>query len=396
MIQTIIDDLKNQNWIKSLLEHSNVYLVGGIIRDSFLEKESKDIDIVIEGISISEISNLLIPFGKVNEVGKSFKVIKFRTKEFKGKDFDIATPRKDIKIGKGHKDFKTIKVKNIEEDLLRRDFTINSIAININKEKFIDPFDGLKDIKNHILRATDKSAFIEDPLRILRGIQLSARFKFKIDPHTLELMKQNVNLVSEISSERILGEFEKILNKGGSTEITFELIQKIGLDKILFGGYLKKDDEIDFSNLDPVSFYWSLGTIGSIIPYNFYMKKLKGNAKMGKSIQALDMLLNINIDKTKEEDLRYDIILALEKAPEIEKAVILPIEIDNIICHMNNKIIPKSFKDIPISGTDIEEVWGLKGPDVGSVLKYIHKKALMNKFNWKNREDSLNFLENVS
>jgi len=131
-ILNIITSLKNESWICELLQISNVYIVGGCVRDAFLEKNIKDIDLVIEGLQLNQIKNKLLNFGKVDIVGESFSVIKFKPNNFNGEPYDIAVPRTDKKIGIGHKGFKTItKNINIISDLKRRDFTINSIAVNI-------------------------------------------------------------------------------------------------------------------------------------------------------------------------------------------------------------------------------------------------------------------------
>ena len=186
-LQNIISDLQDQPWVISLLHKGKLFIVGGSVRDAYREEDIKDIDLIVEGLSMEQIKSILIPFGRVDIVGESFAVIKFRPKGHDGEDFDISVPRKDRKIGDGHTGFEIVTDGvSILEDLKRRDFTINSIAIDVETGRIIDPFDGLVDIRWKKLRATDKNAFIEDPLRILRGIQFSARFGYDIDLSTLD------------------------------------------------------------------------------------------------------------------------------------------------------------------------------------------------------------------
>ena len=141
-----IQTLKNSDFIKDIISNNwKPYLVGGCVRDFILGLVPNDIDIIIVGCDKPELIELLKKYGKANLVGESFGVIKFY---HKGEIYDISTPRFDKKIGDGHKGFEIITNKNItlEEDLLRRDITINSIAMDLNGN-FIDPFNGIKDLK---------------------------------------------------------------------------------------------------------------------------------------------------------------------------------------------------------------------------------------------------------
>jgi tRNA nucleotidyltransferase (CCA-adding enzyme) len=234
-LQSIIENLRSLPWVISLLKRGKLFLVGGSVRDGYRDKELKDIDLIVEGLSMLEIKAILIDFGRVDEVGESFAVIKFKPSGHQGEDYDIAVPRADTKSGEGHKGF-SVKTEGIGilEDLERRDFTINSIAINVQSGEIIDPFDGLLDIRWKKLRATNKNTFIEDPLRILRGIQFAARFGYQIDLSTRELMKQNSHLIKGISGERILDELMKIIKKEGNTQIALNLIHETDVDKALF------------------------------------------------------------------------------------------------------------------------------------------------------------------
>ena len=104
-LQNIISDLQDQPWVISLLHKGKLFIVGGSVRDAYRGEDIKDIDLIVEGLSMEQIKSILIPFGRVDIVGESFAVIKFRPKGHDGEDFDIAVPRKDRKIGDGHKGF---------------------------------------------------------------------------------------------------------------------------------------------------------------------------------------------------------------------------------------------------------------------------------------------------
>ncbi|CAM3605933.1 multifunctional CCA tRNA nucleotidyl transferase/2'3'-cyclic phosphodiesterase/2'nucleotidase/phosphatase [Paraphotobacterium marinum] len=186
-----------------------IYLVGGAVRDQLLGLIPKDNDYVVVGSSPNEM--LKKGFKKV---GKFFPVfINPQT----GNEYALA--RKEIKKGKGHQGFRVIFSKDIslEEDLLRRDLTINAIAEDELGTK-IDPFGGLSDLKNRQLRHIS-NAFIEDPLRVLRVARFKAqlhKFKFEIAPETMSLM-QRISISGEletISQERIWNEWHKSLLSG--------------------------------------------------------------------------------------------------------------------------------------------------------------------------------------
>lgn len=396
-LKEILTNLKSLDWLKQILQIANVYVVGGTIRDAFLGKPMKDIDLIVEGLSLEKIKDLIRPYGKVDIVGESFSVIKFKPSGFQGEPYDIATPRMDRKIGKGHKGFEIITDGiDILTDLKRRDFTINSIAVNIKNNELVDPFNGIKDIDSQLLRATDERAFIEDPLRILRGIQFAARFDFSIEPNTMKLMKQNSKLIKEISGERIFDELMKILNKKGNTSLALNLLNKTGVDKALFDKEMLIYGTNDFKNLDPISFFYVLGLLGNVNPANFLKKRLKGDSKLEDGVRTLDNIITLLPKVSDEEDLKFMLFKAFNKSPKVMDAVILPAETYEIVYDMRMNKIPVTEDDIQIRGEDIMKIGNLKeGPEIGFIKERILRDALMNRFNWRNKDDSLEYLVNL-
>jgi len=138
-------------------------IVGGYVRDSLLQIQSKDIDIEVYGVnSFETLEKILYEFGSVNSVGKSFGVCKL---SYKGYDLDFSLPREDNKTASGHKGFKIITKVNIsyKDAAIRRDFTINSMGYDLINKTLLDPFNGLKDLKNKTLNAVNEDTFVEDP-----------------------------------------------------------------------------------------------------------------------------------------------------------------------------------------------------------------------------------------
>ncbi len=206
-------------------------LVGGCVRDSFLDIPSKDYDIEIFNIdSLEIIEKSLEKFGRVKEVGKSFGVLTLRIEEF---DFDFALARTEKKVESGHTGFKVTTKANLsyEEASLRRDFTINSIGYDFFQKQFLDPHNGIKDLENKTLRHIKDETFIEDPLRVYRAVQFASRFNLELDKKTFDLCKQMVenNDLEELPRERVFEEFKKLFLKSEKPSYGFELLKELGI-----------------------------------------------------------------------------------------------------------------------------------------------------------------------
>jgi len=249
-------------FVQDLLVDSkiNVYIVGGMVRDSLLGVESQDYDIVIEGITDENLAARLERFGRIVPIiGRTFGVIKFMP-DFSQITLDIALPRREwYEVGQRRKNA-VVETKNVRilDDLARRDFTINAMAIDLRKMKelqidsghlekiILDPFGGLKDLHDKIIRAVGlpDERFLEDPTRILRGIRFAIRFGFTIDAETLISMKR---LHHEITkkfltplgnwSERVSFEMigqEFIRTFGVNPVRTLDFYNETGLLKLFF------------------------------------------------------------------------------------------------------------------------------------------------------------------
>lgn len=204
-----------------------IYLVGGAVRDQLLHLPVKDRDWLVVGATPEQ----LIEQG-YHQVGKDFPVfLDPKTKE------EYALARTERKSGQGYTGFICDFSADItlEQDLLRRDLTINAIAQD-EKGKLYDPYNGIKDLENRILRHISP-AFAEDPLRVLRVARFAARFAhlgFKIAPETLKLMRQLTKQgeISHLTAERVWLETEKVLNEK-NPEVYFEILRNVGALNVL-------------------------------------------------------------------------------------------------------------------------------------------------------------------
>jgi tRNA nucleotidyltransferase (CCA-adding enzyme) len=203
-------------------------IVGGWVRDRLLGRESKDVDIEVYGLEPALLRALLSRFGSVNTIGESFTV-------YKVAGIDVSLPRRESKTGRGHKAFEVTGDPWMppEEAARRRDFTINAIAWDPLTEEYLDPFDGRADLlERHCLRAVDPSTFVDDSLRVLRGIQFAARFDLEMDEGTRQLCRGLA--LDDLPAERIYGEMEKLLLLAPRPSAGFRLADDLGVVAALF------------------------------------------------------------------------------------------------------------------------------------------------------------------
>ena len=202
----------------------NVLIVGGWVRDWLLNVESKDIDIEVYGMTFDRIqSELEDCCYSVDAIGKSFGVLKVDN------EIDISMPRRDNKIGAGHKGF-SVEIDpsmSVKDAASRRDFTINTMGVNV-EGILIDPFSGSEDLQDGLLRAVDSSSFGEDPLRVLRGMQFAARFNFAMEEETVQLCKTMISQKSSLPKERVWGEWYKWAVKGTVPSAGLKVLKDTG------------------------------------------------------------------------------------------------------------------------------------------------------------------------
>lgn len=214
---------------------ARVYEVGGTVRDRLLAIPHKDRDLLVAQLPLEQLKSLLQPFGKVALVGKAFGVLKFTPHQDPAVTIDIALPRKEISTGPGHRDFQVEydPCLPVEEDLLRRDFTINAMAIDLKTEQLIDPTGGQKDLAGKVLRQVFPHAFEEDPLRLIRAVQFAARLDLQIEPETWSAMQRHAGLIQTVSAERILEEIRKLFLANQPSR-GLEIMREIGLLPLVF------------------------------------------------------------------------------------------------------------------------------------------------------------------
>ncbi|MCP4148282.1 MAG: CCA tRNA nucleotidyltransferase, partial [bacterium] len=191
-----------------------IFLIGGTIRDYLIYGDigkNRDVDLVVVDHSYEDIEEKLSAHGKTNTVGKSFAVVKF-TRD--GQTYDISLPRRDVLRDKDSRSHKNFIIEcgphiSLDEDLKRRDFTCNSIALRLIDDAIIDPFDGQSAIREKMIYMTGPETFFDDPLRILRGARFASVHNFNMDPAIYANSKEVP--LDELSKERITEELFRLL-----------------------------------------------------------------------------------------------------------------------------------------------------------------------------------------
>lgn len=210
------------------------YVIGGYVRDCLLKRVSKDIDIVVVGSGI-ELASVV-----ANELGSGSSLAVFKnygTAQVKFQDIEVEFVGARKESYQSDSRNPIVENGSLEDDQKRRDFTINALAICLNKNRFgelIDPFNGLVDLKNKIIRTPlDPSiTFSDDPLRMMRAIRFAAQLEFYIEEKTFDAIAANKERIKIISKERIVDELNKmLLSKRPS--IGFELLDQSGLLQLI-------------------------------------------------------------------------------------------------------------------------------------------------------------------
>ncbi|MEI8104916.1 MAG: CCA tRNA nucleotidyltransferase [Actinomycetes bacterium] len=206
----------------------DAYVVGGAVRDSLLGRDSKDADFLVPGVDAASLRLALEPHGRVDELIVAGRPVGLRLYPRNGTiralvpaGIEFAPPRREVSTGPGRHDFEIVVDPDatVEEDLERRDFTINAIARRLSDGTIIDPKEGRADIDARTLRTVSPNSFAEDPLRLVRGLRFVSQLGFEPDAETLRQMHEEAASVALVSGERIggglgadgMGELSKLL-----------------------------------------------------------------------------------------------------------------------------------------------------------------------------------------
>ncbi|HCB69644.1 MAG TPA: CBS domain-containing protein [Persephonella sp.] len=381
------------------------YLVGGIVRDIVMKRKNLDIDIIVEGDAIE----LVKKYAKENNY-RYYYFEEFMTAQVtlpSGLKIDFATARKEIYEYPGA--YPKVRKASIKEDLYRRDFTINTLAIEITEDNFgtlIDFFNGLRDIKDKVIRILHQLSFIEDPVRILRAVRFAGRFGFKIGKMTERLLKLAVdeNLLLVAPTGRVNTELSYSFNEEKATEIIY-LMNRYKILHQLIPEFVFDDKreevinrlrdmivtfEIFFGHkVDRVANYLLalMYHLPLDISYQFLERYHFSN---GKQLFKLFFSVKGRFRKIPEKNSElYMIIKNIKKDVLVFLCSYLPAEISERIIYILKK---EEERKLLITGNDLKEL-GLKpSPLFKEILDEIFLKYLDGEI--KNRREALEYLKN--
>lgn len=355
------------------------YFVGGCVRDYLLGEEFSDIDITTNALP-EEVKKI---FRKSIDTGIQHGTV---TILVNGEGYEVTTFRTEDEYTNHRAPEKVEFVSNLREDLDRRDFTINAMALDSNG-KLYDYHKGESDLTCKVIKTVNNpnDRFYEDALRMLRAFRFSSKLGFEIEEDTLGAIKKNAELIKFVSIERIVNEFKKLLSGKGNLR-SLELLLDSKLNTYI--PFLEKIEIIqDFSKY---SFCQSLYILSKINDISFdILKELKLSNKEVKLIKEFD---KINMDFVRKIPLE----LILYKY-NFEDIVFIAeyFSYNNRNNIENCKLIINSFDEVDITSQEIIRTIGEKpGPWIKSVVSELEHEILLNRLD-NNRKDILDFLSKI-
>lgn len=316
-LQDFLDNFAKHDFVGENNEKitPRIYLVGGAVRDIMLDREFKDYDFVVEGVSKENLKKYLetVP-GKLMDVeGRNFGVFKLKLDNTNLEFVDVALPRIDVypEYGKGHKDVKveTHAGLTINDDLSRRDFTVNAMAIDLTNKKLIDPFNGLSDLENKTIKAVGNAhdrLVKEDPTRMMRALRFASKYGYDIEKNTFDVIckyhseinqkftqkhtdkkgKTKIREIERVSRDIIASEFVKGFYHHPVKMI--ELLDETGVYQEIFPSEIVRVWD-GMKTCDQPKNYHSEGTV-----WNHTILGLKNIAKIPKNDLGIPEAVDIN------------------------------------------------------------------------------------------------------
>lgn len=205
------------------------FVVGGAVRDHLLGRKTDDWDVEVFSLPGERLAAALAAQGRVDAVGQAFRVYKLSGLEGVKGAVDVALPRRDSRVGPGHRGIAVTGDPDLtlEEAARRRDFTLNAMMLDPQTGELLDPWGGRRDLEARVLRAVDAATFGDDPLRALRAVQFAARFELRVDDATARLCASMP--LAELPRERVFGEIEKLLLRARRPSLGLALLAEWGM-----------------------------------------------------------------------------------------------------------------------------------------------------------------------
>ena len=375
----------------------SLYLVGGVVRDLLLERSNLDLDLVVEGDAI----NLARQLARTTQ-GKTVTHPRFNTAKLQWDKWsvDLASARSETYVKPGA--LPRVKLSSIENDLSRRDFTINTMAVHLNPAHYgelIDLHGGRDDLKHKLIRILHEKSFIDDATRIWRSLRYEQRLDFRLEPATLKLLERDIPMLDTISGDRIRHELELIL-KETYPEKVLRRAEEVNVLKKLHpalkgNGWLAEKFEqarqLSSPNLPPAGLYLAL------LGYQL------------SNEEAGDLILYLKLPKSLAQTLRDTISLKSELRPLADSAL-SPSRIYRLLRSYSQSAITanslatdssivQQYIDLflhklryvkpALTGDDLKRMGIAQGPQIKEILNRLHEARLDGKVTSKRGEEGL-------
>ena len=346
--------------IINLKDNPKLYYVGGIVRDELLGLKSLDVDIVYEGNAIEDCAS----FGEVIRVNPDFGTIRVK---IQGREVDIASTRTERYDHKGHLPQVEKIGCSLKEDVLRRDFTVNSLYKSVSSGEILDFAGGLEDLKNKKLRVLHDKSFVDDPTRIIRALKFSYRFGFELEDYTKKLRDEYLkNINYDMCYKRIKKELIETLGLNSD-----EVFKKFINEKI-YKLVTPKDVKLPSVAIEPLINKYAKNSENIWLIYTGVLRDLSRLELTRKEQKILD-------DFSELEDLEFKNDFEIYKAFEDK-------EIESVILYavLKDEKIAEHYLDdlreikIQITGKDLENIGFEPSPKYKEIFDFVLIKKLEN------------------
>jgi len=392
--------LVNFMWLAGEIAHTRgerIYLVGGVVRDLLLGQANLDLDLVVEGNGIELAQRLK----EINQ-GEITTHPRFNTAKLQWDRWsvDLTTARSETYAQPGA--LPSVTPSSIDNDLSRRDFTINAMAVHLNPGDYgrlVDPYDGRNDLKNRLIRVLHEKSFIDDATRIWRGLRYEQRLDFHLERETLKLLKRDTDMLDTISADRIRYEIEcvleerhpgKILRRAGELGVLAKLHPSLKGN----GGLAEKFDQArKLSSPQPPE-------IGAYLAFLAYPLT---------SEEVEIFISRLNLPKSLAQNLR-DTIAVKNKMRSLAIPALSPSNIyrlldgysslalianslatESPVARQNIRLFLNKLKNIKVSltGEDLIQMGVAPGPQIREILEMLHQAKLNGKVTTRQDEAEL-------
>jgi len=370
-----------------------LYLVGGVVRDLLLGRATFDLDLVVEG-DAPRLANLLVERrGGQVVIHRRFGTAKLRYQDL---SIDLATARAETYAHPGA--LPTVSPGSINDDLLRRDFTINAMAIHLDLDNFgklVDPFGGEKDLEHKLIRILHEKSFVDDATRMLRAIRYEQRFDFQLETTAEQLLRRDLSRIHTVSGDRVRHELELIL-KEEQPEKPLQRAGELGLLQEIHpplkgDGWVKEK----FPQARSVTYPPPLGLYFSLLVYHLSQKegedfiaRLRIPRVTARAIRD-SLRLKENLPPLTSPDLSPSATYRLLQDYSPTSILACAIASDSSLLHQRLHLYLNKLRYIKTSlnGKALQQLGIPPGPRLGEILRLLHEARLDQKV--KTREEEV-------